>query len=503
MTIDLAFSRPLATAATLGEQARDPHRFQEKTVLLTGDAAFLSTANGRVCFGAALLLLVRTTRRGVVQLPEGMDDAASACRAELAGVGAHEWQVIVGDRLPDPDTFHATLSVGWRGRPTGWSDTWTVINAHGWLARVSSGTVDLPTDFTQTNPVGALAAACLGVAEIFKTLLGLKEQRGKRLSRTTFNLLTYATDEAPAGPDLPEHVELDAVLCGAGAIGNGIAYLLAELPIAGRLRVVDRQTFGEENWGTCLLVRRSDIGRPKVERIAEVIRAGHPGVHVVAIHGDIGEIGTRIESGEQRPHVVLSALDNVDARHGAQDLWPDLLIDGAIGDFPCQVSRHPWGEDVACARCLFRPAPGADAQVVASRATGLAEGRILQPDTRICEEDVDAAEPSRKAWLRERVGKTVCSVVQEGMARSLSTDDVEANFRPSVPFVACMSAAMIVGELLKDAMGLSSPLAPRFQMDMLRGPSQGDQFPQQRRRDCLCVSRRGNIERLRSVRSRD
>jgi molybdopterin/thiamine biosynthesis adenylyltransferase len=501
MTIDLAFSRPLATAAALGEQARDPHRFQEKTVLLTGDAAFLSTANGRVCLRAALLLLVRTTRRGLVHLPEGMDDAADAYRAELADVGAQDWQVIVRDRPPDPDTFHATLSVGWRGRPTGWSDTWTVINSHGWLARVSSGPEDLITDFAQTNPIGALAAACLGVAEVFKTLLGLKEHRGKRLSRTTFNLFTYTTGGAAAGPHLPNHVELDAALCGAGAIGNGVAYLLNELPIGGRLRVVDRQTFGEENWGTCLLVRRSDIGRPKVERIAEVIGAGHPSVQVVAIHGDLSEIGTRIESGERRPHVVLSALDNVDARHGAQDIWPDLLIDGAIGDFPCQVSRHPWSEDVACARCLFRPAPGADAQLVASRATGLSEGRLLQADTPICEQDVIAAEPSRQAWLRERIGKTVCSVVQEGMARSLSTDDVEAHFRPSVPFVACMSAAMIVGELIKDAMGLSSPLAPRFQMDMLRGPSHGDHFPQQRRPDCLCVSRRGNIERLRSVRS--
>lgn len=31
-----------------------------------------------------------------------------------------------------------------------------------------------------------------------------------------------------------------------------------------------------------------------------------------------------------------------------QALWPDLVIDGAIRDFGCQVSRHPWDDDTAC-----------------------------------------------------------------------------------------------------------------------------------------------------------
>jgi hypothetical protein len=61
-------------------------------------------------------------------------------------------------------------------------------------------------------------------------------------------------------------------------------------------------------------------------------------------------------------------------------------------------------------------------------------------------------------------------------------------------------ASMAVAELVKFAAGWPTPLAPRFQLDVLRGPGFGEEFPQERRSDCLCVVRRRNIERLREQR---
>ena len=116
------------------------------------------------------------------------------------------------------------------------------------------------------------------------------------------------------------------------------------------------------------------------------------------------------------------------------------------------------------------------------------------------EEDIPAVDATRQDWLRARIGKTVCSVVQEAIARELTGERLDAGFEPSVPFVACMSAAMVVGELVKHAMSVPSPIAPRFQMDMLRGPVHGEMLPQERRTDCVCVLRRANIDRLRRSR---
>ena len=172
-----------------------------------------------------------------------------------------------------------------------------------------------------------------------------------------------------------------------------------------------------------------------------------------------------------------------------------------MGSFQCQVSRHPWEGDVACLRCLFVQPPGEPAEAVDSRLTGLSVERVQRPDDPVTEADVSGAPEGRRPWLSARVGKPICSVIEEAIAQSLSEGGGKMGFQPAVPFVATMSAAMVVGELVKTTAKLPSVLAPRFQMDVLRGPQFGLLVPQERRRDCLCVTRRHNIEKFRSARA--
>lgn len=498
MMNELAFSRPLASVAALGKDATDSHRFEQKVVLLTGDEDVLALENGRLCFTAATLLLARTCKRGIVQLPAGFSELERTCGDSLAALGAADWEVRAGHDGGTMTAADAVLSVGSRGARPSRPVAHTVVNSQGWLARVSTGPQDLARDCDRSNPIAAVAAACLGTAEVFKTLLALNPERGGLLSATTFSLLTYASGGSDPGPALAADIAIDAALCGAGAIGNGTALILSALPISGRLWIVDRQTFGPENLGTCACIEEADIGSPKAQVLTRFLAARRANLQVIPFVGEIQEWRERLQRGGARPQIVLGALDNIDARYDAQDLWPDLLIDGAIGDFPCQVSRHPWPEDVGCVRCLFRPATSNSAHQQASRATGLSEARVQDPDSLVTADDVSAAAEGRREWLKVRVGKPICSVVQEGVAQQLSTSNLSSSFQPSVPFVACMSAAMMVGELVKHAMGLPSPPSPRFQMDILRGPERGELLPQKRRQDCICVSRRRNIERLRA-----
>ena len=174
----------------------------------------------------------------------------------------------------------------------------------------------------------------------------------------------------------------------------------------------------------------------------------------------------------------------------------------AIGDFGCQVSRHPWDEDIACLMCLFRYPIGESAERVASRLTGLSIDRAQQELAIVSEADVSVAPAEKQGWLRERIGRQICSVIQEAVAQQLSDEQHQQGFTPSVPFVACLSASMVVAELVKGIAGwtVSHPLEPRFQCDVLRGPAYGLAVPQARRQDCLCVTRRHNIERWRGQR---
>ncbi len=200
------------------------------------------------------------------------------------------------------------------------------------------------------------------------------------------------------------------------------------------------------------------------------------------------------------PRVIVTGLDNIEARHEAQALWPDLILDGAIGDFPCQVSRHRWGEDSACLACLFRQPHGAAAETVASLATGLSISRLQQAEDAITEDDVHAAPPDHQEWLRQRIGRQICSVVREGVAKQISQEEQRKGFAPSAPFVAGLSACMVVAELVKFSTGLTTELDTRYQFDALRGPAFGSMIPQERRRDCNCVVREKNITKWRQGR---
>jgi molybdopterin/thiamine biosynthesis adenylyltransferase len=282
------------------------------------------------------------------------------------------------------------------------------------------------------------------------------------------------------------------LVVGAGAIGNGIVALLAELPFSGNIGIVDKEEFGDENLGTCLLIGPSDLNTPKAEVMEHYLQAA--GKNAKGSKTTFESYYSELNG--NYPRLVLNGLDNIDARHEVQrSLWPDIIVDGAIGDFGCQVSRHPWGEDVACLMCLFRK-PVRPSDVEASEGTGLSILRVTQPDGIVTIDDVATAPEHKKDYLREHIGKQICSVVSEAVIQKISREQQLRGFEPSVPFVASFSACMVVAEAIAWAAKWSTALEPRFQFDFLRGPIHGELYPQCRRAECLCTRRR-NIERIR------
>jgi len=342
-----------------------------------------------------------------------------------------------------------------------------------------------------------MAAASLGVAEVFKHLIALKPERGTEADGTPFSLFTYDYGDADPGPDLTTVIELDAAIIGFGAIGNGIGAILRELPLRGILRVVDRQRFGQENLGTCVLLGPAGVNRDKAEVAREILDL--PGVfEVMPFAGDVSEMAALFER-EGMPSLVLNGLDNRNARREVQRMWADLTIDGAIGTFMTQVSVHPGdpARDVACLRCLNEPdMAGESAESVGARLTGLAPERVREANDVVRYEDVARARDEMRDLLLANVGKSICSVTSAAIATAISRDQFEVDFEPSVPFVATMSAAMVVGEAIKRLADFQRLLEPLYQFDMLVGPSGGVAFPESRHEGCDCTTRRRLIERI-------
>jgi molybdopterin/thiamine biosynthesis adenylyltransferase len=490
MNLDLVYSRPARTAAKLATQAIDHHRFLAKKVLLTGETPVLKTFNGRECFLNAFALLIRICPNIHIHIPAGCDDlrAVSEAFAKRIAFGPI---VEHCHHIDDLGAFDAVLSIGTIVKP---ELPWTTINSNGWLARVTSRTRSLPSDVSMENPVGALAAACLGVGEVFKRLIKLRPERGEMLDGFSFSLRSYLAGETDCGPALPPSLEVDLLLVGGGAIGNGIVRMLSQLHLRGHIDIVDAQTYADENLGTCLLLGTADLGISKAATLARYLQA--PLVRAEPFKMTFEDYARQ---GRRTPDVVLNGLDNIPARHQVQrTTWSDLIVDGAIGDFTCQVSRHPWPDDVACLVCLFREPPGASAELVQREATGLTPESLARPVTPLSAADVDRAPVEKREFLRARLGKPICSVIQEGVALKISEDEQQKGFEPSVPFTACFSACMVVAEMVAHIMKWPSVLAPRFQFDFLMGPQYGHELPQGRRPSCIC-SRHKNIERARAA----
>jgi molybdopterin/thiamine biosynthesis adenylyltransferase len=500
--MDLASSRPLGVAKELGAATLDQAVVFARSVILTGERAALETENGRWCLLNSIRLLARVVGPLLVVVPHGMD----RIRGEVTQLCESVWtkgHVTVADECCAQDWAGATaiLNVGTRVKP---HLPWTTINSNGWLARVSSFG-DLPGDTFQSNPLGAMLAASLGVTEVFKRVYGIPGEKYSLLHATQFSLFELSSAPTGLGPKLTETSLPDTLLVGAGAIGNAIVLLLSQLRLRGRLHIVDKQVFAVENLGTCVVLDGQDwLDTPKAGRLANWLRERS----ALVCTGEQALVESA-RSGEylksMAVDLVLAGLDDVAARWDVQLLWPSVLVDGGINAVGAAAVTHrldrPSG---ACMRCSFR-LPLTDERAVQSQLTGLARASLESDLGRaLTEQDVLVAKESMRPWLRDQVaqGKTLCATISDAQTRALGMK-LEDGFRPSAPFVATASAALVVAQALKALAYPEAEFTQRFQFEnVFLGPDAAVGVLTLADPNCLCVSQRPTIEHVRAQRQR-
>jgi hypothetical protein len=485
-----ALQRVVSSAVALGANAAAADRFLAKSVLLIADGPALASSNGRMCFDAALRLLIRTSSNVSVHVGADLHKWLIDLRHELErhSLGAHvRW--CAADEILHREAFDAVLHVGSR---TEAYDNLTSVHSDGWLIRLASAAPPIPMTFLQPNPLGAIAAAAFGAAEVFKRLVEVRSERGPLHARLEFSLWDYSEQGDSLGAPLPSRMEISALIAGLGAIGNAMAYILRELPAGGSLWVVDRQVYGPENLGTCIALDDEGLGKPKTAFATRYLEHQY---RLTPLHGELRAGLPAYVAAPSRPRVMLGGLDNIPARHDLQDFWPDLLFDGALGEsFACQVSRWRWGEDAGCLRCQFVETEF-DSITALRLVTGLEAHRLADAGSLITSADVEAAPAELRPMLTAALGKPVCSVTSRAMMEKLSSKS--ARSAPSVPFVAVLSAAMVLGEYVKEVLGDAPVLRSRYQFDVLYGPQGGMVLAERRREECPCTANVGALERFR------
>jgi hypothetical protein len=349
--------RPLLHELVSDEESRTLRQLEALGVDIDGESkGSVVSIEVSAYASPARRLLAKATLDHVLRL----DPLVSSVRvvgfedAELARLLERVPFEITVDEPPD-----YTVAVG--GSSTG-ADL--VVDAHGWLASLGN-VLDQPEEAI-FNPVGPLVAAALAAGEVFKALFALNYSDAPLTRRFvgaagTFSCFDYSF--SGANPPI-EPFALDTFLVGLGGVGAAVVRTLGELGsnVSGHLRLIDADKLTTDNLNRVLYTRvKAAVDEdPKVDEAKLYLDARLPNVEVSKHQESFEEFKRKFAPRRQdrRFDVVITGLDNDEARHEDQRDLPRVLIDGATGrDADLTVERSVigrWG-CLGCTRQVAAP----------------------------------------------------------------------------------------------------------------------------------------------------
>jgi molybdopterin/thiamine biosynthesis adenylyltransferase len=441
------------------------HRFDHAQVVIALADELAGDGDAQETFLFALNQILRFCGSVAIRVPDGT--AAVVAKAQTLAqtiVGADATVPIV-----DGDAGDVTLLIGTAitsDRPS------ITVNSSGWVARMatSSSALDaLARRPVPPNPLGALAAACLGAGQVFRFLAGLQLAE----SATEISLFER-TQGAPGtlapGTTLPATpLEVDALLVGCGGVMHGLAYALHRLPVVGRARAVDRQRLRDENLGPYVNATLDLLGVEKAEVVRRMLM---PKIDVTPYAEDFDPLFTaRLERGHfPLAPIVIAELDRIVTRHTVQRLWPDVLIDMGAGGETAQVIVIRRAEHGSCLVELVSASPREQDDLARLVAESGLEPKAIRDemDGPVTMTDVASAPAELREALEEarRRGLLRCGFIRT-RALDHEHEHGDDDFVAAVPHVVAFSGVVAAAELVKELMGDNQRGTLRYQFSFI------------------------------------
>lgn len=324
----------------------DPDAFKRQlsdvTVTLAFDTQAATSLEGLSALDLAARLVARLYPR--VRILALDDDPALA--EELAGlmlainpnieiVDRYEGREIALVAGVTPYAAHQTIYLG----------------SDGWIGRVS--TTSPCGSALSANPFGSGAAACIAVANLFRSVFAAWLPRPQLDDDLQVSLLNFATGPDAANADFPAGLDIGRVqLVGVGAIGNAFVWSLSRLRnMSGRLDLIDHETIDLSNFQRYVLPSMADEGDSKVALASDVLR--DTGITVTGVSGTWAAYVAANEG--CRFDLVAVALDTAKARVEVQASLPRRIVNSWTQAGDLGISRHGFEDENACLACLYLP----------------------------------------------------------------------------------------------------------------------------------------------------
>lgn len=324
-------------------------RVLEEIVLgLEIEPELATTAAGQATLLTAVNVLARTAGAISLEVPSTpLLLAGLPWEGDLRAV-ASQLATWVGARVADRPA-HAGVRVG-----ISTSHDYVLATGDAWHAFV-----DTPSPRLVEGPIwlGAVAAGHLAAARAFHIALA-DVLRLADVDREPATLaLCYGEGDAPR----PEPVG-DITVVGAGAVGNALlwALVVGGAQVNGAVELFDPQALDATNMNRHLLAGVNDVGKAKAEIAATFAAARIPNIHPRV---------ERFAPPARPPFMLVSTVDNDEARYQAQATFPNTLLHGATGGENVAVAALDFTRG-ACVGCLFPRGQRSQAELIAEE-TGL------------------------------------------------------------------------------------------------------------------------------------
>lgn len=445
--------------AFLPERISGSFKFDDFGIAISLDHRLSETRGGQLMALAVLNNVSRFTRRIFldfpavtkrINVPHSRSSDFSTSIAELAT--NIDPSIVLDRKVLGADRIDALVAIG-SSRLN--SDFNVTINSKGWLAELSQ---DSALDYAtrDSNPIGAFAASALAGAEIFKQILRkLGSTNGaveKKTQHVLFSALDYSVDSRnPPNPALPGAINIgETLLVGAGAVGGSLIFTLRYIEEArGYLTVVDHDKIDESNLNRYLIAGHDDVGKSKVD-----VASGFTGsdVRIRPISAKYEDYASGADS--KTFDLVISTVDNNQAREEIQSDLPRVVIHGATHEQTFVVSRHNFTQG-ACLGCLFFKQELSYPEQI-SAETGIPIGEV----ERVLSSNGAFSADHARTIVREKGGdgKRLMSVIglpfKEVYAKEIcGTFGIQIggdSAAATSSFVSAMPGILLAGELVKE-----------------------------------------------------
>lgn len=446
-------------------------RLSDVVVVIAFDGGAAVSAEGRCALDMAARLAARLYPRVRLEAIGGSEAAA----AELAEL-MHSINPDIEFVGADDDTRQVAVVVGLARFE---ASTTIYMGSDRWIARVST---ERPIGSGSSgNPVGAGAAACIAMANVFRAVFADNIERPELDADAQFSLLNFELGPRAETADLPSSLDIGLVqLVGVGAIGNAFMWGLARAPgITGTLHAIDHDMVELSNLQRYVLATMANDGDAKIVLASRATEGSR-----LIVHGFATTWAEYVRGvGHHHFNRVAVALDTARDRVQVQSSLPHRIYNAWTQTGDLGVSRHSFDGEHACLACLYLPSGKrrSEDEIVAEEL-GL-EGQqqlhrvramlyhgepvgeaFVREIAQTSGADVEVLLPFASLPLRAFRQRAVC-----GNAIMRALDGYGADIQVPMAFQSALAGVMLAAEVIASSPGVrAAQPATRTVIDLMR-----------------------------------